>query len=92
VQEGTTVPASAASRKAPSGRDPAHAVVGIGNLAAEQLRGAYARWLLARVAVTITIAATAPIDSRSRRNAEAAVALDRIRAGDRLAAGARSSG
>jgi len=42
--------------------------------------------LLARIAVTVTAVATAPIDNRSRRNAGAAVAVDRVRAGARLEA------
>jgi hypothetical protein len=43
------------------------------------------RKLLA-VTVTVTAAATAPIDNRSRRNAKAAVALDQVRAGARMEA------
>jgi len=50
------------------------------------LQLASATSLLARVAVMVTAAATAPIDNRSRRNAEAAVALDRVRAGARVEA------
>jgi len=42
--------------------------------------------LLSRVAITVTAVATAPIHNRSRRNAEAAVALDRVRAGARVEA------
>jgi hypothetical protein len=41
------------------------------------------RMLLGRAAGTVMDAVTAPMNSRSRRNAEAAVASDRIRAGDR---------
>lgn len=41
------------------------------------------RMLLGRAAGTVMDAVTAPMNSRSRRNAEAAVARDRIRAGDR---------
>jgi hypothetical protein len=41
------------------------------------------RMLLGRAAGMVTGVVTAPIDNRSRRNAEAAVANDRIRAGDR---------
>ena len=40
--------------------------------------------LLGQVAVAVT--AAAPIDNRSRRNAEAAVALDQVRAGARMEA------
>jgi hypothetical protein len=42
--------------------------------------------LFGRVAAAVTAAATAPVDNRSRRNAKAAVALDRIRAGARVEA------
>jgi hypothetical protein len=42
--------------------------------------------LLGRVAASVTAAATAPVDNRSRRNAKAAVALDRVQAGARLEA------
>jgi hypothetical protein len=41
------------------------------------------RMLLGRAAGTVAGAVTAPIDNRSRRNAKAAVASDRIRARDR---------
>lgn len=42
--------------------------------------------LLGRVAAWVTATATAPVDNRSRRNAKAAVALDRVRAGARTEA------
>jgi hypothetical protein len=41
------------------------------------------RMLLGRAAGTVTAIVTAPIDNRSRRNAEAAIASDQIRASDR---------
>jgi hypothetical protein len=41
------------------------------------------RMLLGRAAGTVAGAVTAPIDNRSRRNAKAAVASDRIRSRDR---------